>query len=131
MKGQLMNENQSKKNNAVKIKETYNVNNALLNYYLALMFTLFPLFYSNAYFNIRHDKYYLFIGLTAITIVAELFLFYFNTLETDKKNSSPPEELITEKPWYKKLSFPDWPMQGLLFSRLLSTVISAYVNDAL
>ena len=68
-----MKQNYAKKSNAVKIKETYNVNNALLNYYLALMFTLFPLFYSNAYFNIRHDKYYLFIGLTAITIVVELF----------------------------------------------------------
>lgn len=126
-----MKQNQAKKNNAVKTKETYNVNNALLNYYLALMFTLFPIFSSNAYFNIRHDKYYLFIGLTAITIIAELLLFYFNTLETDKKNSSPSKQIVPEKTWYKKLSFPDWAMLGLLFSSLISTIFSAYVNDSL
>ena len=126
-----MKQNYAKKSNAVKIKETYNVNNALLNYYLALMFTLFPLFYSNAYFNIRHDKYYLFIGLTAITIVVELFLSYFNTLERDKKNTSPPEQLTAETTWYKKLSFPDWAMLALLFSSLVSTIFSAYINDAL
>ncbi len=126
-----MKQNKSQKNNAVKIKEYYSVNNALLNYYLALMFTLFPLFFSNAYFDIRHDKYYLFIALTAITIVVELVFVFLNDVEAGKTNTTPTEEVITNKAWYQKLTLPDWAMLGLLIASLISTLTSAYFNDAL
>ena len=94
------------KNLPAKPKEKYSVQQALTNYYLLVMFTLFPLFFTDAYFNIRHDKYYFFIILTGILVIAEFLIIM--TASVDK----PPEDSKLEKPkpkhLYEELSFMDW-----------------------
>ena len=94
------------KNPPAKPKEKYSVQQALTNYYLLIMFTLFPLFFTDAYFNIRHDKYYFFIILTGILVIAEFLIIM--TASVDK----PPEDSKLEKPkpkhLYEELSFIDW-----------------------
>ena len=93
------------KNPPAKPKEKYSVQQALTNYYLLIMFTLFPLFFTDAYFNIRHDKYYFFIILTGILVIAEFLIIM--TASVDK----PPEDTKLEKPkpkhLYEELSFMD------------------------
>lgn len=111
------------KNPPAKPKEKYSVKQALTNYYLLIMFTLFPLFFTDAYFNIRHDKYYFFIILTGILVVAEFLIIM--TASVDK----PPEDSKLEKPkpkhLYEELSFMDWAFIVFLGINVISTLLSA------
>ncbi|MGN1051213.1 MAG: hypothetical protein ACI4QE_02815, partial [Acutalibacteraceae bacterium] len=47
----------------------------MVNAYLFLMFTLFPLFYTNNYSTIRHDKFYFFISSSTILFIAVTILY--------------------------------------------------------
>lgn len=100
----------------------YTVKNALVNYYLLLMFTVFPLFFTQQYSNIRHDKYYLFIIFSMIVAVVEFMMIVSNT---------PDKNVIEKEKWYKTLSFTDFAMLALLFIYTLSTVFSSWPSDAL
>ena len=117
------------KNPPAKRKEKYSVKQALTNYYLLIMFTLFPLFFTDAYFNIRHDKYYFFIILTGILVIAEFLIIM--TANVDK----PPEETKLEKPkpkhFYEEFSFMDWAFIVFLGINVISTLLSANPLDAL
>ena len=108
------------KNPPAKPKEKYSVQQALTNYYLLIMFTLFPLFFTDAYFNIRHDKYYFFIILTGILVIAEFLIIM--TASVDK----PPEDSKLEKPkpkhLYEELSFMDWAFIVFLGINVISTL---------
>ena len=75
------------KNPAAKPKEKYSVQQALTNYYLLVMFTLFPLFFTDAYFNVRHDKYYFFIILTGILVIAEFLIIMTASVDTQSLKS--------------------------------------------
>lgn len=97
----------------------YRVPNAVVNYYLVLMFTVFPLFYTNSYSNIRHDKYYLFLGLSAALVIVGFFaalLNYFNG-----SGESPPCEK-----WYKSLSVTDFALGAFIVVSVISTIFSSY-----
>lgn len=82
------------KNPPAKPKEKYSVQQALTNYYLLVMFTLFPLFFTDAYFNIRHDKYYFFIILTGILVIAEFLIIM--TASVDKPPEDPKLENLNQ-----------------------------------
>ena len=73
----------------------YTVKNALVNYYLLLMFTLFPLFFTQQYSNIRHDKYYLFLIFSMILAVVEFMM----VISEDRGPA-----LEQSKKWYRCLS---------------------------
>ena len=49
-------------------EDKYSIKSKFLNFFLLAMFTIFPLFYTDYYYNIRHDKYYFF--LTAAAVLA-------------------------------------------------------------
>lgn len=99
----------------------YTVKNALVNYYLLLMFTLFPLFFTQQYSNIRHDKYYLFLIFSMILAVVEFMM----VISEDRGPA-----LEQSKKWYRCLGSTDWAMLALLFVYSLSTVFSAYPMDS-
>ena len=81
----------SKKNNKSKtVKERYRVKNALINYYLVLMFTVFPLFFANKYYSIRHDKLFVFLMFSGILIVVESIILLCNLFS--KTNEDKLEE---------------------------------------
>ena len=50
-------------------KQPYYVHNSLVSYYLLLMFSFFTLFLTNRFANARHDKFYLFLGLSGALII--------------------------------------------------------------
>lgn len=114
---------------SAKPKEKYSVKQALTNYYLLVMFTLFPLFFTDAYFNIRHDKYYFFIILTGILVVAEFLIIMTASVE------KPLEDTKLEKPkpkhLYEEFSFMDWAFIAFLGINIISTLLSANPMDAL
>ena len=96
--------NIKKSNDNPKLAEKYSTRQAVLSYYLVLMFTVFPLFASNAYFNIRHDKYYFFIALSGVVIIAEAVLLYFAYY--GNKKDSPPEMTVSDSSAFLKFSSP-------------------------
>ncbi len=104
----------------------YTVRQAIVNYYIFLMFTAFPLFFTNGYFNIRHDKYYLFLGLSFVFIIAQCAIFAFTI--NDNPNGS---ENASAKPWYTTLSVTDFAVIALLISCTVSTIFSPYPETAL
>ena len=121
--------NTKKATETPRLVEKYSTRHAVMNYYLVLMFTVFPLFASNAYFNIRHDKYYFFIALTGVVIIAEAVLIYFAYFGNKKDRS--PEMTVSNGGLTKKLSFTDWAMLALLVVCVISTLFSKQTTDAL
>lgn len=121
--------NTKKATETPRLVEKYSTRHAVMNYYLVLMFTVFPLFASNAYFSIRHDKYYFFIALTGVVIIAEAVLIYFAYFG-NKKDSSP-EMTVSNGGLTKKLSFTDCAMLALLVVCVISTLFSKQTTDAL
>ena len=112
-----------------RLERTYSVRHALMNYYLLLMFTVFPLFASNRFFNIRHDKFYLFIGITGVAIIAEAVLIC--SAYCEEKKYSSPEMKVSEPAPLTKLSFTDCAMLALLVVCIISTLLSKHPFDAL
>lgn len=98
----------------------YSVKHALVNYYLLFMFTLFPLFFTQQYANIRHDKYYFFLLLSVVLLITET-VFILSEANTN----------LTSKPkWYHTLSVTDWAMLALFLVYTLSTVFSQWPMDS-
>lgn len=116
--------------NGKKLYEKYTVRSALVNYYLLLMFTAFPLFVTNAYFNIRHDKYYFFVILSAVMIAVEVFLALSVKKEINNKSKQNPVMEVSDKVWYKTFSFTDWAMIAFFVTAFVSTLISKYPLDS-
>ena len=95
--------------------DTYYVRNALVNYYLVLMFSAFPLFFTNRFINIRHDKYWFFIILSCVFVLASAFSLIFGR-----------EEIKS----FVKLSFTDIAFAVLILCFTVSTLISDYPLDS-
>lgn len=83
--------------------------------YLTLMFGVFPVFCTDGFFNIRHDRYYFFLALS----LALLLFWGITILGGDRKNA------------IGKLQVPDWAMLGFLLVCILSTVCSVHPDKAL
>ena len=110
----------SKTKKKKEVKQQYTVKNAVVNYYLLLMLTVFPLFYTNAHINIRHDKLYMFYALSGALIACMLLilLVYF----TERKNR--PDD--GTRKWYLQLSVTDYAFGAFALCCVFSTVLSEY-----
>ncbi len=99
--------------------------------YLLLMFTVFPLYCSDGFFNIRHDRYYLFVGLS-IGCLALVWLINFlrdgGSLGSyaQRAAQSADQQL---PPLH--LSAIDVGMLGFLLCCIISTILSPHPVDAL
>lgn len=113
---------------APRLREKYSTENALLNYYLVLMFTVFPLFATDYFFNIRHDKYYFFIAVTGVIVITELIML-LNKFFVDQDKTTPQMQ-ASNKVWYAQLSVTDWAMIAFLLSCIISTILSHYPLEA-
>lgn len=118
----------NKKQNTYKIPK-YTVKEALVNYYLFIMFALFPLFFSNRFFNIRHDKFYFFIILTDALLVAELLIIATYTIDNTAAVNQTKER-ADKLPLYKTLSFTDWAVLAFLAVCIVSTLLSDHPYEA-
>ena len=120
------------KNSPKRLDSTYTVSQAIVNYYLVIMFTVFPLFFTDAYFNIRHDKYYFFLVLSLFAVVAVGIIVLTPKLSRYiEKTNSQAEYNISSSLWYKRFSFTDWAVIVFWIVNFLSTIFSRYINDSL
>lgn len=100
----------------------YRVKNALVNYYLVLMFTAFPLFFTQQFAKIRHDKLYFFLALSVILIFIELVIMLCDI--GGRRGASQLER------WYQKLDFTDYAFFALILCFTVSTLLSSYKADS-
>lgn len=112
-------------NKKLKISNTYQVKNALVNYFLAVMFMAFPLFYTEQYSKIRHDKLYFFLVVGLGLIFIQGIILLINIFSAENKN------IIQEKKWYQQLSISDYAFGALTLSCIISTAFSKYPIDAI
>ena len=110
--------------------------NALVTAFLLLMFAVFPLFVSlyingqfpfihfdDGFVGIRHQKYYFFVAIAAMALIAELLLLL-------TRISGEKAERAEQKPLWKTLSFTDRSAIALALSCALSTLFSPYITLA-
>lgn len=107
------------------IEDKYSVKSKFVNFFLLAMFTLFPLFYTDYYYNIRHDKYYFFLVVTAV-----LVLMIGAVAITNSDSQSGTKNKAESVPWYKKLSFTDYAFGAFILVCTVSTVFSQNPADA-
>ncbi|MBQ5398258.1 MAG: O-antigen ligase family protein [Ruminococcus sp.] len=117
------------KKNSKKIKEapseSYNSSGAFLNYYLVLMFSVFPLYFSSQYSHIRHDKLNVFLLLSCVLTIAEIII---GLLLLNERNR---EGIIPDKKWYQRLTLTDYAFAALILVYIVSTIFSAYPDQCL
>ena len=91
--------------------------------FVTLMFSFFPLYLSDRYYYIRHDKLYAFYVLASLLVIAmgNVFLIHYN--KKDKENKIENKK--------NKFSFTDYGIIGFFISAIISTLISDYKFDSL
>lgn len=117
----------------------YQLKNAVVNFFLVLMFSLFPLYlaiyadgnfpfihFDNAFGSIRHDKYFLFLILTGLTLIVEVLL-----VATYAEKSQKPEIIKKERGLFKSFSFTDYAVLAFLLACTISALFSPYIETAL
>ena len=100
----------------------YAVVNSLVNYYLAIMFSFFPLFLTEQYAHARMDKYWFYLIATGILIISVGLCMLMS--------SSEAKRLGNEKPLITPLSITDILMLSFLGLAVISTVFSAYPTES-
>ena len=89
----------------------------IVSLYLLLMFGIFPLFCSNGFFNIRHDRYYLFLALSLAALIPVGGIALWNVIRAED--------------FHPRLSVADWGVLAFLAVCLISTLFSVSPKDAL
>lgn len=108
-------------------KYAYNMRNAVVSYYLLVMFTFFELFLTSQYARARTDKFILFIVLTTVLIVAvaAISLAYY----LDK--NAPPETRVKEQKSVLSLSVTDVAFLSFFLCAVVTTLLSDYKLESL
>lgn len=104
----------------------------LVGGYLLCMFTLFPVFCTDGYFNIRHDRYYFFLCLSLVALLLYGMLRVLGGGD-DKDLPRNLQAVHTRRtgPWYRRLTFLDFAMLVFLVAAAVSTMLSQYPAEAL
>ena len=101
----------------------YAVKHSLVNYYLALMFSFFPLFLSEQYAHARLDKYFFYVIATVIFVVSTGLCMFFSY--KDERRAGNKTALLTP------LSVTDICMLCFLGFAVISTLMTEHPNEAL
>ena len=128
--------NSQKKKHIKPLKERYTLTNVIANYYLVVIFTIFPLFvnmvingnfpflhFDKGYAQIRHQKYYFFLIMTAVAVIAEIML-----LVTRSMNEGREKKQLSAHTLIKQLSVTDWAVLAFVLICALSTLMSPYTD---
>lgn len=120
------------------VSERYTLTNFVANVFLAVMFTLFPLFvnisvdaafpfihFDSGYISIRHMKYYFFLLAAAIALIAEILLLLTRSTAPKQEKNPQNSRLLPQ------LSFTDWAVLAFVLTCAVSTVLSPYLDIAL
>ena len=104
-------------------KQRYLVYNSLITYYLLIMFSFFTLFLTKKYSNARHDKLYLFLGLTAILAVSVSISYALSRAKL-RREGNPL------KPFFTPLSVVDIAFLVFLGCAVISAIGSGRFGES-
>lgn len=107
---------------AAEIKSKYMVKHSLVNYYLAIMFSFFPLFLTEQYAHARLDKYWFYLIATSVLIISVGLCMYFSSNE--EKRAGNRAALILP------LTLTDILMLCFVGFAALSTLLSDYKQES-
>ena len=113
-------------NNTLNNTSKYTVSNTLVNIYLTVMFSFFPLFLTEQYAHARRDKYYFYLVATGILIVAVGSIM----LSTAVSRLTKPAEEKDCNRLLLPLSLTDWFMLGFIVLAACSTILSEYQSKS-
>lgn len=132
-----MGNSKNKQKNIKPLQERYTLTNVICNYYLVIVFTVFPLFvnttftdsfpfisFRNGFSSIRHQKYYFFLVITAIAVIAEVMLLVTKSSKDAKKPDPTARTLLN------MMSFTDWAVIAFVLTCAVSTAFSEYIDMA-
>jgi len=117
-------------------RERYPLTNTVANTFLLVAFTVFPLFvnlsfsgrfpffFEDGYVAIRHQKYYFFLVITAIALIAEIMLLVTRTSAQNKERDPNRAALL------QTLSFTDWAVLAFVLCCAISTLFSPHFETA-
>lgn len=108
-------------------KSSYNMRNAIVNYFLLVMFTFFEMFLTAQYAKARTDKFILFIILSSALIVSVLAISL--TYRFDK-GIEPENRVVEQKPIFS-LSVTDIGFISFFLCASVTTVLSDYKLESL
>ncbi len=108
-------------------KSLYNMRNAIVNYYLLVMFTFFEMFLTAQYAKARTDKFILFIILSSSLTVSVIVISL--TYRFDK-NIKPENRIIEQQPIFK-LSLTDIGFISFFLCACVTTILSDYKLESL
>ncbi len=106
-----------------KKRPAYQVRNSLVNYYLLVMFTFFPLFLTNSYGHARTDKFWLFVILTGVLTLA--------VTAATLLRSKEQKELSLKNEGFVPLTAPDIAMLGFFVFAVISAFLSDHFEDTI
>jgi hypothetical protein len=106
-----------------KPRSDYRVYNSLTAYYLIAMFSFFPLFLTNQYASARHDKYYLFLALTALFAVSAMIAYAIGRGE-DRRSG-------IHSSFFSPMSATDIAFLCFFVFAVISTILSPYAVETL
>lgn len=115
-----MNETQ---NIPTETKPTYTVSNTLINLYLTIMFSFFPLFLSDQYTHARMDKYWFYLIATGAMLLSVGCCMFIT--QNEVKTSGKQQSL------FLPFSITDIFMLVFLGLATISTLLSEYPTDSL
>lgn len=105
-------------------RKAYSMRQLIVGVYLFIMFGVFPVYNTNGFFNIRHDRYDMFM---AVSLVFLGFFGLFLLMGIDRRQ----RRTVPARPRYRKLSVTDWAMLAFLLICILSTLFSIHPEHAL
>ncbi len=109
------------------IKSNYNMRNAMVNYYLLVMFTFFEMFLTNQYAKARTDKFILFIVLSGILILSTIAISLSYCFD---KNTPDKQKVVEHKP-ILLLSSTDVAFLCFFIFACFTTILSDYKLNSL
>lgn len=105
--------------------DNYTIKSKFVNFFLVAMFTIFPLFYTDYYYNIRHDKYFFFLVATAaLVLMISATIITYSDVPTKTENNT------VALPWYKRLTLTDYAFGAFIVVCTISTAFSENPSDA-
>ena len=112
--------------NTLSPQGSYTVSNTLVNMYLTIMFSFFPLFLTEQYAHARKDKYIFYLITTGFLIASVGSILLIKGFA----NTSKPAEARSGEKLFLPLSLTDVFMLGFIWFAAISTILSDHPDKA-
>ena len=97
--------------------------NYIIDIFIVLILCVFPLFFTDKYFNILISKYYFYLAAIAFLVIALIGIYYYEKVKRHI-NAFFWSEL------FNNFSITDWSLIVFIIVAIISTCISDFVSES-